>query len=219
MASVYGVAAVYLLSRKLSNKRMLLIAVPCYLIATVYSEFYYVLQNILPSDVYDICMKMVGIFGEPCFNGVVAIIYIVIGKMIADGDIGSKKAKIYGFGFIGTMILLLGEYFFMKRYEFFAYTSDCLIFLAPTVTLFVLWIMNIHIKIPHAKTFRNMSTIIYCIHIPIYETLIICLNKFEIPNPVGITGFIITVVVTSIIAIVIIKLERCKYLHFLQYTH
>lgn len=219
MASVYGIVAVYLLSRKLSNKSLLLIAVPCYLAATVYSEFYYVLQNILPSGVYDVCMKLIEVFGEPCFNGVVAIIYIVIGKMIADGEIGNRTAKIYGYGFIGILVILLGEYFFMKRYEFFVYTSDCLIFLAPTVTLFVLWIMNIHIEIPHAKMFRNMSTIIYCIHVPIYETLIIYLNKFGIPNPEGMTGFILTVVITSVIASIIIKLEKCQYLHILQYTH
>ncbi len=219
MASVYGIAAVYLLSRKLSNKSLLLLSVPCYLIATVYSEFRYALPNIFPSDLYDIFMKIVGVFGEPCFNGVVAIMYIVIGKIIADGKIGNKTAKTYGYGFAGAMVILLGEYFFMRRYDFFAYTSDCLMFIAPAVVFLVLLVMNIHVNVSHAKMFRNMSTIIYCIHIPIYETLIIYVDKFGIPNPAGITGFIMTAAVTTAIAFIIIKLEKCKHLHILQYTH
>lgn len=219
MACVYGIAAVYLLSRKLSNKILLLISVPCYLIATVHSEFFYALPKILPAGLYDAYMRMVGVFGEPCFNGVVAIIYIVIGKIIADGKMGNKSAKVYGCGFVGAVLLLFGEYSFMRRYEFFAYTSDCLIFLAPAAIFLVLFIMNIHVKVPYAKMFRNMSTIIYCIHMPIYQILFIYVDKFGIPNPAGITGFIMTAVVASAIAIMILKLEKCKHLRFLQYTH
>lgn len=177
------------------------------------------LPDILPSSLYDISMILIRVFGEPCFNGVIAVLYIVIGKIIADGKIGTKSIKVYGYGFVGSLLLLLLEYFYMRRYDFFAYTTDCLMFLAPTALFFALIVMNIHIQVPYAKMYRSMSTIIYCIHMPIYETLIIFVNKFGIPNPAGVTGFILTALIATLISIGILKLEKCKYLRVLQYTH
>lgn len=83
MACILSVNIVYFLSRKLSNCTLLLIAVGTYLISLLSSSYYGLLNQLLDERLMTLFSYFVMAF-HPANSFMVALIYIVLGKYIAN---------------------------------------------------------------------------------------------------------------------------------------
>ena len=217
MANMLGILIVYLLSKKLSNGKLMFIAVPLYLFATLFTEFRaeiaYMGKLAIVADTYE------KIFLTPCFTFIIAIIYIVIGKIIAEKSLEGKLDYKYKTGTVICLGLLLLECYIRRMSELFVINCDCYVMLAPTAFFIVVWLMHVTIKVKNSKTLRNLSTIIYCCHIPCVLVISGIFEVIGFNDPVNALTYIITVCITVCVGLVFLKLEKIPHLGFMKYSH
>lgn len=217
MACMLGIVIIFYLSRIASGKVLLGITLPFYLFATLLSEFKgYVTHNAVLQPLYS---RYVHYLGTPCFSFVIALLYIAIGKILADCGSVKHSGSVYLTGFLLSFAALVAEHRLISHLNYFSYNCDCLLLLAPTASLFVLWILTLEVHLKHASVFRSFSTILYCSHIPMCMLLKKLFPFFSSRDPQHIVLFLATSLLSCCIATVILKFENRPKLHFLHYAH
>ncbi len=217
MACIIGIVLIFYLSKIVSNRALILITIPFYLFATLLSEFKgFVTNSTVLQPLYS---RYVYHLGTPCFSFVIALLYIAIGKVMADSIAHPYNSKLCFYGFIACFAALFAEHRLISHLRFFSYNCDGLIFLAPTAALLVLSVLNLNIHLRHASVFRSFSTIIYCSHIPICMLLKKLFPFFTSADPLHTALFFLTGILACLFAALLLNLEKRKGLHFLQYAH
>lgn len=217
MATILGIIIIFLLSNRFSNAKLLLITIPFYLFSTVFSEFSGEIKTV--PFLYLISNTYTRLLGIPCFTFMIALLYIVLGKILADSvkrnDIQKKNIYL----FIVCFALLILEYHIRLRSKSFIYSCDCLIMLAPTAYFFVTNILNLQFKFKYSKIFSKLSTIIYCVHFPILDLVKNDLTLSGIKDPMNILKYFITLLLSVSFSLILLKLEKKPCFKFLKYAH
>lgn len=217
MATILGIIIIYGLSGRMSNASLLLVTVPIYLYATVFTEFSAEIQSV--PALRTISNGYERIFGTPCFTFLIALLYIALGKIIADCPPEKRKCSKYTVLFVVCLLGLLLEYGLRRRNAAFPFDCDCLIMLAPTAFFFVMSIFNVQIAVKNAKVMRKLSTVIYCSHMVMLAVVSKALQIAHISDSVNILKYLLTLAVTACLGLVILKLEKVRGLRFLRYSH
>ena len=220
MACVLGILIIYLLSQRFSDKVLLIMAIPVYLFATVLLEFQgYITSN---PEYNQIFQKIIAVTGVPYGNFVIALIYIIIGKIASNPTSQFNKKTTYLMATIFSFFLLCLEFFAASKGKWFVYSCDCWIFLAPTAAFLVLYLLNCEVKNSYAPYLRKISTIVYCTHLPICLVIAKMIQLTKIQDPMNLLKFTGTAVLSLFCAVVLLRLEKCckyKIFRILRYAY
>ena len=120
--------------------------------------------------------------------------------------------------FVCSLVLLFFEDKWLYDRGLFTMNNDvylCCLFAGP---LFFWLVLKLDIHVPHAKTLRCMSTLIYCIHASIAELLRVYVvmpkfGKYEMPWAT--LCFLVTAAVTLLLSRLILKYsDKVKILKY-----
>ncbi len=204
--TVIGFIITWILLRFLMPKHVLIAAVVLLIIGTVKSTYSSALYQIFGINLPDYLGSRNGLFyGFP---------YIALGMFIAKsgskGMIKNKRPLWIGF-FISVLLLAVESYLFVIRFK----TDSTILWLSvfPYTYFFFEIVLNTDIQINRSLslTFRKTSTLMYVsqyLFIPV-------LSAFSS----HIMLFILTISVTAVFSLIIIKLSEIRHLAFLKYLY
>ena len=162
------------------------------------------------------------LFSRPQFNFSVSLIYILLGKLFAEGKFDGIKKSTFIFIVIISVILLYIEWRFIYSLNGY-YNKDCYIFLVPLSFGIFGLIKNVDIKLNNSKLLRQISNFSYPFHISFVMVIHTILDKISFisfsETLYSTITFIIVIVCTIIAFFIVHYLEKNKYLNFLKYSH
>lgn len=214
ISSVIAVVLIFYLSKVISNRIIFIISIPMYLLGCIATNYSFILLN--SSILTNLFSKIEIIFGVPSNNFMVALIWICIGKIIADNKDKLNDKKIISIKLIISLLGLYLEYFILNNI-LKSDANDCYLMLIPTAYFCALLVLNSNIKIKYHEELRKISTTVYCMHFSIAVILDNLIDLMNIRNPYHIATFLGTLVCSWITSIIILKTE--KKIRILQYTH
>lgn len=144
---------------------------------------------------------------------------MAIGKSIANKRKIFKKQILY-IGELASLILLEIEYLVAVDHHWMV-DNDCCFMLIPVSIFLMLILLNTSIEMEHtmAVKMRNTSTIIYCVHGTVAAVLKVWVFVGNLTLIGSLGLFIITLGISEIVALLIIRLEDVPCLKWLRYTH
>ncbi len=215
-ALIIGFALVLFLSYKLPQSALVIIGVICYIPSLLSSNYEFLISS---SDALkEIGHNLSHIFLLPCRNFSVSILYIAIGKYLAEKNYEGKTKK-YTVTFLLAFSALIAEYLVLRFSGVKIEDTDCYIALPFAAYYLCKVFLTLDITCKHALTLRKISTISYCAHMAVFMVIGKCFKIFEIPDWKNILHFAITLVLTQAFALVVIRLSKCERLRFLKYSH
>lgn len=213
IASTIGMSIIYFLGKRINNTLLLVCCIPFFVLACLSTNYYFILEK--NEIVIWWYQKIIELIGEPHHNFMISLIYVTIGKIISEMEIKNQR---YRLSMLGILIIgLVAEYNWLNKYEDIIINNDCYLLLVPIATYFVLWIKDVEISIPYAKSLRNVSTIVYCIHCNVIMVVGKLIRTFGIVDKYHILLFIISLLI-SIFFAVLILLGRRKII-ILRYAY
>ncbi|MCF0105345.1 MAG: acyltransferase family protein, partial [Holdemanella sp.] len=212
VACMVAVLLVYVLASKFKPKTIFIISLCVWTVGYCCSTLYPLFQNIpYINSILASIIKGIGVqngifFGFP---------YIAMSYIFASNPIeGSIKRDV-----IGTAIcfIALGVEAILAV-KLIHPSLTFLWFFALPMTFFTFHLtLNIDIKNkPIFITMRKMSTAIYCIHPTIINLLKYIFIKYNYSDYMNLTLFILTIILSSLFAIVLVRLSNIKKLNFLK---
>lgn len=215
-ASIIALGIIFFLSKYWSNQALFLFAIPFYLIATASSELPFVYHVPLIST----AIKALSlIFGELCFGYPIALLYIVIGKIIADSKTKEYGAMVYLGGFLVCLIGLQFEFNYVEKWITAFYNRDCYFMLAPTSYFLIKLVLKMPLNLESPRILRKISVIIYCTHGVVLAIADKCLKLANCPDPTHILQYTLTILCCCILSICITKLAKKPKLAFRHYFY
>lgn len=216
MALILGVLIVFLLSFRFSNPDLIGIGIIFYIPCLLSSNYNFIAESTETfSSIYH---GFVSVFSLPCRNFFVSILYLAIGKMLAENPRHGKKNKDFAY-FIVFFALMVCEYFTLKLSGFNISGTDCYIMLPLTVFYFCRWVISLEVRCSFARTLRNISTLSYCCHMAVFMVVGKLFKIFGIPDYQNLLLFAVTLILTQTASLVIIKLSQLKKLRILRYSY
>ena len=217
MACVLGITIIYFLSRKLDNLVLLAVTIPIYVFVTLISQFTSEIKaHPVLNDIYSF---FVMILGTPYWNFMVSLIYILIGKMIAERKLSNCQSKKFLIGLLACVVGLFLERWAWSRIPTFRNEVICYFMLPPTAAFLVLWVMHLNVNIKHAAAYRKISTITYCIHYSVVKVISEIMSILRVSDPHRILLFFSASIISVCVGLVILKLEKSERLSILKYSH
>ena len=223
MASLIGVAIVwYFTERKVRDRCLLILGVVAYSFCCLTSSYHNLLfSSPLMHKVYSNYALM---FSDPINSFPVSLLFVVLGKILAQSEIYVKRTKL-----VGTLLLsLIVVYveFFLTSYFGFALFDDCFFFLAPvSLCLFILVGQSKSRNTSFdTRGLRASSTIIYCSHASIAKLIYLsgAFELFGVGNKTAafyVLLFTFTLLSAILLSSMLLYLEKRKGLKVLQYSH
>ena len=216
VALITGFAIVLFLSEKIPQSALIIIGVIFYIPSLLSSNYEFLLES---SDL----LKAVGeslskVFLLPCRNFSVSILYIAIGKYLAEKNYEGKTKK-YTVTFLLAFAALIAEYLALHFSGVKIEDTDCYIALPFAAYYLCKVFLTLDIKCKCAIILRKISTVSYCAHMAVFMVVGKFFKIFEIPDWQNILHFAITLLLTHILSLVLIKLTEYKYFRFLKYSH
>lgn len=217
MGVILGIPIVYFASRIMSNKVMLVIA-------WVINSFAVILTNYGLSPLGQAALNWLHswpISISPSLSFMVGLLWIVIGKMFADGDLDKLINPRGIYWAMGAMLLLYGEELLVHRIHTMYY-NDCYFMLLPVCMLFFGWLLTTHVNVPYAREMRAFSTIAYCFHGSLVLVIKYVLQVAGSPitriyESLLLWAFV--VVVSWILTLVILRLQHVRHLGWIRLSH
>lgn len=157
-ASVTSIAIVYYLRNKLSNITLLIIGVFLYLFSLSASSYFGIVDNTLLSP-YN---RMIATYFVPSNSFFVSFIYVVLGKIIAEGSIQiTLKIQL-----LITALLLFMWVLEISIVKSYVRINDCYILLPPLSLLLVSLLLKAKVNISKNLSLflRKSSILIYFLH-------------------------------------------------------
>ena len=212
VASITAMVIVFYASKKLSNSAMLVLSTIIYLIVSLSSSYSFLIQGTF----LEIFFKYYTfIFTEMNLSFPIALIYMVLGEIIAENDWQIKR-YILIIWLIISAVMLYVEWRILYHYTLKCNLDAYLLLPMISVALFLL-VKSFNVKIKGATTYRKCSTIIYASHGSIIPLVKDTLKLLEISyNPLVIS--IITLCLCLVLSHIIFKLQKCEKLKFLEYA-
>ena len=202
MGMMLGMLLIVLLSRKLSNFWLLLLSLASYLFCR------------LPS--YH------GLFFNPSNSFLEALLWIVLGKLIAERHPFFEKFRRLRNNqkflvLVSFVILYCAEYFLCLRISSLAPMKVVLPFLSAALFLVVL---DSPAKIPGAKRYRTVSTVTYCAHGTVYSLLIALGNRIGLAfdvMPYDLLTCALTILICAAVGACMHMLKEKNHFHWLAW--
>ena len=151
---------------------------------------------------------------------VISIIWIWIGRLFVKfrDRLLAVDIKTVAAAFVCSLILLFFEDKWLYDRGLFTMNNDVYLCCLLAGPLFFWLVLKLDIHVPHAKTLRCMSTLIYCIHASIAELLrvYVVMPKFgEYEMPWATLCFLVTAAVTLLLSRLILKYsDKVKILKY-----
>ena len=221
MALIIGVAIVFFASKKMSNSALITIGAILYILICMRSSYMFLFAD-FPIGLLEAIVKYESIVNAPINSFPAGLFWIVCGKLFADGAFAKFKIKESSIILGISAGLLLTEWLLLKHFSG-NFNKDFYIMLAPcAIAIFNILIQLKPINLKYSREMRKISVIVYASH----GTVIPLLNKLlevtvgSMPATAkSIVVFIGTLAICISIAILILNLERTKYLTWLKYSH
>ena len=216
VALITGFAIVLFLSEKIPQSALIIIGVIFYIPSLLSSNYEFLLES---SDL----LKAVGeslskVFLLPCRNFSVSILYIAIGKYLAEKNYEGKTKK-YTVTFLLAFAALIAEYLALHFSGVKIEDTDCYIALPFAAYYLCKVFLTLDIKCKCAIILRKIRTVSYCAHMAVFMVVGKLFKIFEIPDWQNVLHFALTLLLTHILSLVLIKLTEYKYFRFLKYSH
>lgn len=216
MALIMGLCVLYPLSRKMGDKALLALGAFCYIPALLSSNYAFITESVsflsLASETLSKAFEL------PCRNVFAAIIYLVIGKILASEQKPSSKKKSIT-GFAVCFLLTSAEYLILKLYNVKTPETDCFVFLPLAAFYLCRFALSCELYTPKGITLRKISTVSYCLHMAVFMVVSKIFSLTDIPDWNNLLLFIICLLLTHMGANVIISLSRLKAFSFLKYAY
>ena len=200
MACVISVNIVYFLSKKIDNYKLLIVGVLFYVMSLIGSSYSGIIDTFLPIQLVK-WHHLLSMAFVPANSFIVAILYIVIGKIIAEGGGVSLNKNVIIFSV--TIVAMLGALeVVLVRWS--AEITDAFLFL-PLLTFWMMLLLlktEVVIRKDLSKLFRNMSILIYILHAFLVDVNFI----FKWYN-YGLFFTFFTLFVSILVSIIIIQLS------------
>ena len=216
VALITGFAIVLFLSRKLPQSALVFIGVVCYIPSLLSSNYEFLLES--SDGLRAIWDSLSQVFLLPCRNFSVSIIYIAIGKYLAEKNY-EGKTKRYTLTFLLAFAALVAEYLALRFSGVRIEDTDCYIALPFAAYYLCKVFLTLDITCKHAITLRKMSTVSYCAHMAVFMVVGKVFKIFEIPDWQNVLHFAITLLLTHTLSLVLIRLTDYKVFRFLKYSH
>lgn len=209
---VYAILFAYLIMSLLKRKIIYILALVLYLLGIlVYSYYFFSIDILAP-------LQSVSNFFPALWDSVTrAFPLIIIGVFsIYSNKIKNNTTNLLLF--IISFIFLHVEFYFIntfsENHEKFSY----IVFTIPCIYFFFSWVINQNIKLKQniSKCFRNISTIIYCVH-PLFIYLF-SLNA-DFINLNSLLKYIIIALTSTLVAYTIVKISKYKLFMFLKFLY
>lgn len=209
MALIIGIPIIYLLSKFLNTWFLLLIA---WLINCIYV----IITNYGASPIGINVTHFLHATDLPYISFPVGLLWLVIGKLFAEGKLNKLISKNILYFLILAFIPLYIEQWYITVHHF-AVTNDSYFMLLPVSVLLFGYILTIQINSSFEKELRAFATITYCLHATFAEALQYVFNLSSFYQLIFL--WFITVVFCVIATIVITRLEKVEYFHWLRFSH
>ena len=216
IALITGFAIVLFLSDKLPYSVLIIIGVILYIPSLLSSNYEFLLE-------YSDTLRKIGeslsaVFLLPCRNFSVGILYISMGKYLAEKNYEGKTKK-YTVTFLLAFAALVAEYLALKFSGVKIINTDCYIALPFAAYYLCKVFLTLDIKCKCAIILRKISTVSYCAHMAVFMVVGKFFKIFEIPDWQNVLHFLLTLLLTHILSLVLIKLTEYKVFRFLKYSH
>ena len=207
-AAVIGMCLVFVLSRYLNTTSVLIMGCICYLFCAADSNYYYLMVEIPAyKDLSSLCRF---IFGMPYFSFIYSMVWISIGKFLAEHPIRINNYVLLLFISISFWALFLEAD--IVRNKQWQGDSNSYLSLIPLCPLIFISVAQNWRNPNYGPVFRKYSTMLYCMHISFVIVL-----KAYVSSPIYI--FLITLFICFVISSIILFLEKKPYLSVLKYAH
>lgn len=214
-ALVIGTALIFFASKKLSNKVLLAIGIVYFILVSLRSSYLFIFKDL--TSVLVLVAKYEYYLGVP-YNSIPAgIFWIVCGKIFADGGFRAKvKDSTFNLGL--SLALLFIEWILLYRYSG-SFNKDSYLMLAPcAITIFNLLLQAKPRKFKYASQMRKISIIIYASHGAVLSVVSFIFSKTVGKMP-SVVNFIAVSAICVCGALLVLLLEKFKYLRWLKYSH
>ena len=215
-ALITGFALVLFLSRRLPQHALVIIGVICYIPSLLSSNYEFVITS--SDTLQKIGDSLSQVFLLPCRNFSVSILYIVLGKYLAEKNY-EGKTKRYTITFLLAFAALVAEYLALRYSGVKITNTDCYIAVPFAAYYLCKVFLTLDISVKHALVFRKISTVSYCAHMAVFMVVGKAFKIFEIPDWQNLLHFAITLILTHVLSLVLIKLTEYKAFRFLKYSH
>ncbi len=216
MALVIGVLIMFLLSFRFSSPDLIGIGVILYIPCLLSSNYNFIAESTETfSSIYH---GFTSVFSLPCRNFFVAILYLAMGKELAENPQYRKKNKDFAY-FLVCFVLMLCEYFALELSGVKIPGTDCYIMLPLTVFYFCRWVISLEVRCRFARTLRNISTLSYCCHMAVFMVVGKIFKMLDIPDFHNLLLFTAVLILTQTASLVIVKLSELKVFRILKYSY
>lgn len=216
MASVLCALVLFVLSKYMSNRMILIISMIIYILTSVRSSYMFLFEEgsavVNAFNVYD------QVFTVSYNSFPAGLFWMALGKAFAEKKIIVNKHVVIP-GIIISAALLYCEWLIVRHCSDL-YRNDCYIMLIPLCTMLFAWMYQLPQCCKHRNTgtkMRKLSVIIYSVHgsmIPVLSAAFsLILGIEDVWSPVI---FGITVVICTVIGLIIIWLQKKKGFRWLK---
>ncbi len=206
--SIIGFVIAYALSRILSPKTVLVIAVIILSIGCLKSTYAPVLNRFLPIEASDFLGSRNGLFyGFP---------YYALGMYIAKVKEGTEKSSVYNLTGFGISFLLLCIESAVMVVGFKVSSTILWFSVMPLVYFFFMIVKGTELPVSSgvARYCRKLSTLIYLTH-----SAYLYILKGLVPDMPGWLLFLAVSAISAAVGMIIILLGKLKYLKWLKYLY
>lgn len=215
-ALITGFAIVLFLSWKLPQYALVIIGVVCYIPSLLSSNYEFLISS--SEEMMNISQALSQVFLLPCRNFSVSILYIAIGKYLVEKNY-EGKTKRYTITFLLAFAALVAEFAILKYSGVKIEATDCYISVPFSAYYLCKVFLTLDITCKHSFTLRKISTVSYCAHMAVFMVAGKLFKMLDLPDWHNLLLFVITVAVTQILALIIIRLSDCRQLRFLKYAY
>lgn len=211
-----------LLHKKVSLRRMTIIAVILYVIGLI-GDSYYGLLNCLPAfKPFNYIVKVFKAL-PTTRNGIfMGFPFLLLGGIIEKKQLPVKPGLTI-FGFVISMILLFCETFFIEKMGF-PRNYNMYVFLVPAVFFSLLFAVNTSAS-PRTiyKEMRCVGIVIYFSHLFVYWWIMKCFDVMNMLFGIGtynsLIAYFLTIIISTAFGVIIYELSQNRKCAFLRYLY
>lgn len=214
-ATIFGTCIIYILSKKLSNRWLLVVSTLIYFGVCIRSSYLVMFGD---ASIIKKAFNFYELFlGNPVFMAPSAMIWITLGKCFADNFFVIKKKKIMIL-LVTFVAFLYAEWSIVKFYTG-NYNNDCYFLLIPVTICIFMLVVDLKLKpIPLFSRISSILAMVYTTHIPVSMIISFFIKKV-FHYKCNMVVFLMTIIVCITEGMIVLHLEKYKYFRWLRYIH
>ncbi len=216
IALVTGFTIVLFLSDKISQSALIVIGVVLYIPSLLSSNYEFLLESF--DGLKALSDSLSKVFLLPCRNFSVSILYIAMGKYLAEKNYEGKTKK-YTVIFLLALSALILEYMALRVSGVKIQDTDCYIALPFAAYYLCKIFLTLDVTCKWAFTLRKISTLSYCSHMAVFMVVGKIFKILEVPDWQNLLLFAVTLILTQTASLIIIKLSEYKAFKMLKYSY